>query len=402
MADAHTRVPAPGRAARTPASRPTGSQTTGGDVGGADPLEPLAGFTIGVTADHRKDELTALLERRGARVVVAPALRIVPLADDSQLRAATIGCVDDPPHVVIATTGIGLRGWLEAAEGWGMAEALRARLAASYLIARGPATSGAARAAGLVDAWSPESESGDEVIEHLLGSAYPGGVHGLRVVVQLHGEPQPELCAALRAAGADVVEVPVYRWAPPTDPAPLRRLVDLTANRLVDAVTFTSAPAVTSLLRAAGDDLDAMLDALRTDVLAACVGPVTAAPLTERGVPVAAPARARLGALARLLAEELPRRARTFRIAGAAITLRGHAAVVDGALRPLAPGPMAVLRALAESPGRVLSRAALLRSLPRGADEHAVEMAVARLRAALGGSAFVQTVVKRGYRLRVD
>jgi DNA-binding winged helix-turn-helix (wHTH) protein len=27
---------------------------------------------------------------------------------------------------------------------------------------------------------------------------------------------------------------------------------------------------------------------------------------------------------------------------------------------------------------------------------------VARLRAALGGSSFVQTVVKRGYRLRVD
>jgi uroporphyrinogen-III synthase len=29
-------------------------------------------------------------------------------------------------------------------------------------------------------------------------------------------------------------------------------------------------------------------------------------------------------------------------------------------------------------------------------------MAVARLRAALGGTALIQTVVKRGYRLRVD
>jgi uroporphyrinogen-III synthase len=63
---------------------------------------------------------------------------------------------------------------------------------------------------------------------------------------------------------------------------------------------------------------------------------------------------------------------------------------------------MAVLRALAASPGRVLSRSALLHALPRGADEHAVEMAVARLRAALGGPTYVQTVVKRGYRLRVD
>jgi uroporphyrinogen-III synthase len=29
-------------------------------------------------------------------------------------------------------------------------------------------------------------------------------------------------------------------------------------------------------------------------------------------------------------------------------------------------------------------------------------MAVARLRAALGGTGYVQTVIKRGYRLRVD
>jgi uroporphyrinogen-III synthase len=63
---------------------------------------------------------------------------------------------------------------------------------------------------------------------------------------------------------------------------------------------------------------------------------------------------------------------------------------------------MAVLRALAASPGCVLSRAALRQELPHGADEHAVEMAVARLRAALGGSAFVQTVIKRGYRPPVD
>lgn len=63
---------------------------------------------------------------------------------------------------------------------------------------------------------------------------------------------------------------------------------------------------------------------------------------------------------------------------------------------------MAVLRALAAAGGRVLSRAELLSVLPRGADEHAVEMAVARLRSALGGAHYVQTVVKRGYRLRLD
>jgi uroporphyrinogen-III synthase len=361
-------------------------------------IEPLTGFTVAVTADRRRDELAALLERRGARVVLAPALRIVPLADDTALRLATHACLAERLDVAIVTTGVGLRGWLEAAEGWGQADSLRSRFAASYLVARGPKARAATRAAGLVDAWAPESESDDDVLDHLLDI----GVAGKRVALQLHGEPQPEFSATLRDAGADVVEVPVYRWAPPLDPAPLRRLVDLTRTRLVDAVTFTSAPAVGSLLRAAGPDADAVLDAFRLDVVAGCVGPMTAAPLRRRGVPVIEPPRARLGALVRCLVEELPRRSRTIRIAGTAVTLRGHAAVVDGRLRPLAPAPMAVLRALADSPGRVLSRASLLRALPRGADEHAVEMAVARLRAGLGGTWYVQTVVKRGYRLRVD
>jgi uroporphyrinogen-III synthase len=377
----------------------------------------LAGFTVAVTADRRRDELAALLEVHGARVVLAPALRIVPLADDTRLRAATRALLERPPDVVVANTGIGMRGWLEAAEGWGLGEALRAKLSGAYLVARGPKAKGALRAAGLTEAWSPNSESHADVLEHLLRvkavvGANPNGrarrgsgsapLRGRRVAVQLHGEPQEEFVGALTAAGAEVVEVPVYRWAPPVDPTPLQRLVDLITNRLVDAVTFTSAPAVGSLLRAAGPETDAVLEALRTDVLAGCVGPVTAAPLRRCGVPVLAPARARLGALALALVEELPRRTSTLSVAGAELVLRGHAAVVDGVLKPLPPAQMAILRTLAAAPGRVLPRSELLEALPRGADEHAVEMAVARLRAALGGSSFIQTVVKRGYRLRIE
>lgn len=57
---------------------------------------PLAGFTIGVTAARRADDLIALLRRRGASVVHAPALRIVPLADDGELMAATKELIDCP------------------------------------------------------------------------------------------------------------------------------------------------------------------------------------------------------------------------------------------------------------------------------------------------------------------
>ncbi|MFI5492605.1 uroporphyrinogen-III synthase [Actinoplanes sp. NPDC051859] len=334
----------------------------------------LSGYTVGVTSDRRRAELADLFTRLGARVICAPALRVVSCADSAELRTATRDCLDTPPDIVWDGSGDGLGGWLSAAESWGVAEPLRAVLMRSCLLTRGDL---------------------DDHLDDLLAR----GVAGLTVAMQLHGESQPEAAEVLRTAGARVIEVPVFRWAPPADQAPLFRLVDLVAARLVDAVTFTSAPAVTALLRAAGPRAATVLEALRGDVLAACVGPVTAAPLRERDVPVVTPARAGSGALVRTVEKALPGRARTIDVAGHRLTLRGHAAIVDGELKPLAPGPMAVLRALAATPGRVLSRAVLLHALPRGADEHAVEMAVARLRAGLGLPGVVQTVVKRGYRL---
>ncbi|WP_067971331.1 uroporphyrinogen-III synthase [Nocardiopsis trehalosi] len=368
--------------------------------GAAATVAPLAGFTVAVTAARRADELSALLRRKGAAVVCAPALRIVPLSDDQRLAAASRELTARPADVVVATTGIGFRGWIEACDTWGTAEPLLAALQRSRLLARGPKAKGAIRAAGLTEEWSPPSESSAEVLDHLLAT----GVDGLRVAVQLHGEPLPDFCAALRLAGAEVVEVPVYRWTTPDDPAPLDRLIDAVVAGGVDAVTFTSAPAAAGLLeraRATGAHR-ALVDALTRDALAMCVGPVTARPLMAHDIPTSWPARARIGALVKRLGEELPERFPSLPVAGHRMRLRGHAVLVDGTVRPVSPALMRVLRQLARRPGQVRDRADLLASLGGEADAHAVETAVARLRTALGDPRIIQTVVKRGYRLALD
>ncbi|MBY8879305.1 uroporphyrinogen-III synthase [Actinacidiphila acidipaludis] len=375
--------------------------TAGGGPGGGGPVPPLAGFTVGVTAARRADELAALLERRGAAVLRAPVLRIVPLSDDAELLTTTRQLLDDAPDVVVATTAIGFRGWVEAADGWGLGEALVRRLGEVELLARGPKVRGAVRAAGLTEAWSPASESMAEVLERLLEE----GVDGRRIAVQLHGEPLPGFAETLRAAGATVVAVPVYRWMPPEDLGPVDRLLDAVVARTLDAVSFTSAPAAASLLERAERRgiVDEALAAFRSDVLVACVGPVTALPLQARDVPTRHPERFRLGPLVQLIAGELPGRVRPLPVAGHRVEIRGHAAVVDGMLRPVPPAGMALLRALARRPGWVVPRGELLRVLPgAGRDEHAVETAVARLRSALGVPKVIQTVVKRGYRLSLD
>ncbi|MGW4220780.1 uroporphyrinogen-III synthase [Streptomyces bacillaris] len=362
---------------------------------------PLAGFTVGVTAARRGEEQATLLKRRGAAVQHAPALRIVPPAEDGELRNTTQELIDHAPDVVVATTAIGFRGWVEAAHGWGLGDALLERLRGAELLARGPEAEAAVRAAGLAGAWSPGSASPAEVLDRLLAE----GVEGRRIAVQLHGEPPPGFTESLRAAGAGTVRVPVHRWTPPRDIAPLDRLLDATAARALDAVTFTSAPAAASFLGRAEERglLPELLGALRDDVLAACVGPVAALPLQARAIPTVQPERFRLGPLVQLVCAQLPNRARVLPIAGHRVEVRGHAVLVDGEPRAVPPAGMALLHALARRPGWVVARADLLRALPgSGTDEHAVETAMARLRSALGVPKLIQTVVKRGYRLSLD
>ncbi|MFJ3231887.1 uroporphyrinogen-III synthase [Streptomyces sp. NPDC086787] len=364
---------------------------------------PLTGFTVGVTAARRRDELVALLTRRGARVVDAPALRILPLEDDIALRRATELCLRAPLDYVVATTGVGWRGWMSAADGWGRGAELAAVCRDAVVLSRGPKATGAVRASGLDESWSPGTEATDELLTWLL--ARP--LRGARIAVQEHGLPLTGFTAALRERGAEVIPVPVYRWAPPEDPAPVRRLVEQTVRREIHALTFTSAPAITAFLTTAGADglHERMLEVLRGDVLSVCVGPVCARPLAAAGLPVVWPERGRLGALVRTLTEVLPARSRqVVTVDGRELALQGNALLVDGEIHWLSPKAAALLRALAENPGWVLSRAELLRRAwaDPDADEHAVEAAVARLRQSLGRhGSLVRTVPKRGYRLAV-
>ncbi|WP_405752910.1 uroporphyrinogen-III synthase [Streptomyces sp. NBC_00012] len=366
------------------------------------PAGPLVGFTIGVTAARRREELVALLRRRGATVVEAPALRILPLEDDAALRRATARCLTGPLDYVVATTGVGWRGWLSAADGWGHGARLAEVCREAVVLTRGPKATGAVRAGGLSETYSPVTETTDALLAWLLARDLPGR----RIAVQEHGVPLDAFSDALRERGAEVIPVPVYRWGPPADPSPLRRLVEQTVRRELHALTFTSAPAIDALLAAAaGLGLgDEVLTALREDVLSVCVGPVCARRLKEAGVAVLCPERGRLGAMVRTVEAVLPAHARREVRAGpSTLVLQGNAVLIDdGPPVRLPPLLAAVLRALAEQPGRVLSRAELLRRVwvTGQADEHAVEAAVARLRGALDGHArLVRTVPKRGYSL---
>ncbi len=359
----------------------------------------MAGCTVLITADRRSAELAAALTRRGAQVRHAPALSILSNVDDEQLIADTRELVEHAPDVVVVTTGIGFRGWIEAADAHGIADDLLAVLAGSRIVARGPKARGAIQAAGLQADWVAESETSGEIADVLLGE----GVAGLRVAVQHHGAGADGLDAVFAEAGADVQGLIVYRWGPAPDPDAVRASARAAAAGEIDAVVFTSAPGAEAWLSAAeaeGVGPQIVARFVSGSMIAAAVGPITAKPLEHRGITTLQPERGRLGALVRALVSHYEQ-AETLALCTVVgmLQIRSRVAVLDGQVLPLSPSGVEVLRLLAG--GGVVSREAVLAVLPGDStDPHAAEVAIARLREA-AGRGLIKTVVKRGYRLEL-
>jgi uroporphyrinogen-III synthase len=367
-------------------------------------MRPLEGFVVGVTADRRWQEQSELLERRGASVLHGPTITTLYLDCDEELRRRTQQVIAEPPDYVVATTGIGMRAWMETADTWGLGEALVSALGTAKIVARGPKAAGAVQAAGL-EVWARSStERMDDVLAILLSEP----LAGCRVVIQQYGMETPELTTTLAGVGADVVEVPVYRWRLPEDKGPAHRLLEAVCEGRVDAITFTSAPAVHNLFAIAAElELDGQLRrALNDGVVAACVGPVCAEGARQEGVEAPlAPDVGRLGLLVRALSDHFASQRKELRLGGCELVVQGSAIVVDGQRGVLTPRERGVFELLATTPGALVSREALLQRVwgSPDVDPHLLEVTVGRLRRRLGrcGSA-IQAVSGRGYRLAPD
>lgn len=364
----------------------------------------LDGFTVGVTADRRAEDQAKLLMRLGARVVHGATVATAPIDHlDTDLVQTTEAIIEDPPDLMIATTGIGMRAWFDAVEAAGRYEALAGALAGVELLARGPKAAGACTTAGFSVSWRAPSEQGIEMLEHVLARE----TRPARVVVQRDGGLAPVLAEALEAEGVDTVDLRTYRWHEPDDPGPASRLIDTALDGRLDAITFTSAPALGNLLTLADRTgrIDALLDRLNRDgMTVACVGPVCAGQAHDHGIgQVVTPRRARLGAMVAALGEACRKRRRVLVVDGREVTLQGSKLVVGGQVVELSDRERSLLEVLSDRPGAVVGKTELMDRCWGDAaeDDHVVEVTVARLRRRLGDLDAIRTIRRRGYRLAV-
>jgi len=226
-------------------------------------------------------ELADLIEKRGARALLAPALAEVPDIDRDRIAALLEALEARPPRAAVFQTGVGTRALFEAAD----AQALLDLLAKCVVVARGPKPTGVLRSRGVrIDRSAAEPYTTAQLLEALKDLP----LSGERVLVQRYGETNVELEKALRAKGAEVIEVPTYRWALPEDTRPLEGLIAALRAGEVDAAVFTSASQAHNLFAVArriGGDASLAADLNRT--LVASIGPVCSAALRTHGVNIA-------------------------------------------------------------------------------------------------------------------
>ena len=233
---------------------------------------PLAGKRVLVTRPRAQaPELAARLAALGAEAVEAPAIRIVPPDDARPLAAACAAAASFDWIVFTSANGVDAFAQRLAAGGGAPA------LAGVRICAIGPATGDRAAGYGLRVDLEPSDNRGEGV-----GAALRAGrdLRGKRILLPRADLARPALPAALRAAGADVVEVTAYRTVA-ADGWPGPAVREMLLKRELHAVTFTSASAVRNAVRSLGPAQ--AVDLLRPTVVAS-IGPVTARAARQLGV----------------------------------------------------------------------------------------------------------------------
>jgi uroporphyrinogen-III synthase len=241
-------------------------------------------------------ELVELIERRGGRALHAPALAEVPDLDPTAIGALVASLAAGPAKVAVFQTGVGTQALFKATDALGVTAQLLASLAKSLVAARGPKPSGALRLRGVrIDRGAAEPFTTREVLESIRDV----DLRGARVLVQRYGVANAELDRALAARGAEVVEIPTYRWSLPQDTRPLVDMLSALERGEVDAAVFTNAEQVRNLFLLAGRlAREQPLRGALNRTLVASIGPVASAALGAAQVKVGLEAKPpKLGAL---------------------------------------------------------------------------------------------------------
>ena len=251
---------------------------------------------IAILESRLGKQLADLVAQRGGEPFHAPALAELPDLDPGQIAGLVRSLEEKPSKLAIFQTGVGTRALFNATDSLGLTPTFLQLLEKAMVAVRGPKPTGALRSRGVrID----RSASDPFTTREVLASIKDIDLKNSRVIVQRYGVANVELDHALEERGAQVVEIPTYRWSLPEDTGPLESLIAALERHEMDAAVFTNAEQVRNLFAVAAklNKTESLQHSLNR-TLVASIGPVASAALREAKVNVGLESKPpKLGAL---------------------------------------------------------------------------------------------------------
>ena len=263
------------------------------------------GLTVAAFESRMANEMAKLIERCGGIPLVAPALREIPLDDNSAALKFGVRLTTERVDLLILLTGVGTTALFDLLKTRYPWSSIVAALKHTGIVARGPKPVAALKAFGLQPTLTvPEPNTWVDLIS-TLDEYRP--VKGLRVAVQEYGTSNPELLEALRQRGAEVFPVPIYRWALPKDLGSLRLALDEVIKGKAAVLLVTNAAQVDHVMQVLERDgqIGPFRAALKKMVVAS-IGPTASERLRHYNLPTdLEPSHSKMGVLVKETSERI-------------------------------------------------------------------------------------------------
>jgi len=243
----------------------------------------LQGKTIAVPEMRELEVFSALLERRGAKVLRCPLVTIYDSPHSAQVLAFAVKLAEGGFDDFVLITGEGLTRILSCIDKY--EPALRPRfvegLGKLRTVTRGPKPARALRVLGL----KPGIEATEPTTDGVIRSLSTHELEGRRMAVQLYGnDPNLTLMRFLRDRKANITTVAPYVYGNAADDATVHALLEKMSAGEVDAIAFTSKLQIERLVTQHPAPL--VRRALSRTKIAA-VGPIVAEAIRAAGFEVA-------------------------------------------------------------------------------------------------------------------
>jgi uroporphyrinogen-III synthase len=257
--------------------------------------DEFEGKVIGITRPvERADEAVNIVKQHGGTALVAPTLELQISNTQSLLDLCKMAGEID---WLIFTSPTGIISLIKHCNN------IKNRLNPLCQIAViGPRTGKFLEDQGLKADVVAEEYTAEGLIEILRGLEIKDKKIGLpRTLAARNKLPED-----LKKMGADVFVAEAYRSGLPENKDKVRALITSIINRKVDALTFTSALTVQNLFKIIKEeDKEEILKILRNgEIIVAAIGPMTAKPLQNQGIPVLIPKEYTVDAMLKILMDK--------------------------------------------------------------------------------------------------